>query len=174
MRAIGIHAAIVAITLCLTAGAHGSEIWSGLTYTFEKEAFADWSDPSNQDRITDNVWITRGDSRGIFNIAQEAAYQGFDTSGPSPVDTEWAFGTTADIGTLTFDTWAMTAAGSPPSLVGQDMVVHLVTDDIYVDIKFLSWGQGGGAGGSFSYIRAVPEPTSIILLSLAGLLIRRR
>jgi hypothetical protein len=36
------------------------------------------------------------------------------------------------------------------------MVVHLITDDIYIDIKFLSW-TSGGAGGGFSYERSTDQ-----------------
>jgi hypothetical protein len=43
---------------------------------FVKRDFADVEDPSNQDCITPNVCITRGDSQGIFNIAQEDGYGG--------------------------------------------------------------------------------------------------
>jgi hypothetical protein len=39
-------------------------------------------------------------------------------------------------------------------------VVHLITDDVYLDVQFTSWTQGGGG---FSYDRGdgtVPPPTS--------------
>ena len=69
--------------------------------------------------------------------------------------TEWAIGTTADIGTVTFQNWEDTSNSNPPSLVNRDLVVHLITDNIYIDIKFTSWasGQSGGQGG-FSYERS--------------------
>ena len=34
--------------------------------TFEKENYADWTLAENQDRITDNVWITRKNNQSIF------------------------------------------------------------------------------------------------------------
>ncbi len=43
---------------------------------------------------------------------------------------------------------------------GRNMVIHLITDDIYIDIKFLSWTPGGGdtSGlGGFSYERSTPN-----------------
>jgi hypothetical protein len=162
-----------AVILGAAGAAQGAEIWSGYDFAFEKANFADWTLEENQDRITDNVWITRADNQGIFNIAQEDSYDGFDTIGPSPVDTEWAFGTTADWDTLTYTTWAIAADGFPPSLVGQDMVVHLITDDIYIDIRFTGWSSGG-SGGGFSYERAVPAPGSLALLGMGGLAMRRR
>jgi len=146
--------------------ASGATIWTGPKTTFSKSAFADPTDPANQDRITDNVWITRANVAGIYNAKTETNYQFFH----SPADTEWAFGTTADIGSLTFADWQTWIDSNPPSLPGQDAVLHLISDDIYLDIKFLSWGKGSTAGGSFSYERStspVPEPTSTALI-LAG------
>ena len=109
----------------------------------------------NQDRITNNVWITRANNQGIFNIVTETNYTDFS----SPADTEWAIGTTANIGSLTFQNWEDTSGSNPPSLVNQDMVVHLITDDIYIDIKFTSW-QSGGAGGGFTYERSTDQSLS--------------
>ena len=74
---------------------------------------------------------------------------------------------------LTFTTWDDWHDAEPPSVIGMDAVVHLITDDIYIDIKMLSWTQGG-QGGGFSYIRGVPEPGTLCLLGLAGLAIIRR
>jgi hypothetical protein len=162
----------LALVACAGA-AQATQVWSGLDFTFEKANFADWTLPENQDRITDNVWITRADNQGIFNIAQEPGYDGFDDQGPSPVDTEWAFGTTDDYQNLSYTTWAQAHGGFPPGLVGQDMVVHLISDDIYIDIQFTGW-QGGGQGGGFSYMRGVPAPGSLALLGISGLALRRR
>ena len=46
--------------------------WNGDLLNFEKSDGADPSLQSNQDRLTDNVWITRGNDGGqIYNIAKE-------------------------------------------------------------------------------------------------------
>ena len=34
---------------------------------FRKENYADPNDPENQDRITDEIWITRGSNQGFYN-----------------------------------------------------------------------------------------------------------
>lgn len=130
-------------------------IWTGPTMTFTKENNEDWTLETNQDRITNNVWITRANTQGIFNIVTETSYTDFS----SPADTEWAIGTTADIGSLTFQNWEDTSGSNPPSLVNQDMVVHLITDNIYIDIKFTSW-QSGGSGGGFAYERSTDQSLS--------------
>jgi len=35
---------------------------------FIKEDFSDWTIAQNQDRITNSVWLTRQNQRGLFNI----------------------------------------------------------------------------------------------------------
>ena len=140
---------LIAITLAATAGgALGQEIWSGYDTEFAKPDRADWTLGQNQDRLTDAVWITRASSRGIFNIRTEDEY----TKSFSPQDTRWAIGTTADLGSLVFDCWECIVGR--PSLITfiGPMVVHLVSEDIYIDIQFTQW-TGGGAGGGFAYVR---------------------
>jgi hypothetical protein len=154
---VGISVAVLSVQ-----PAEAATIWSGSKITFTKATGADWTLPQNQDRITDNVWITRQDTQGIFNIKQESS---FDKSSPdpaSPLGTEWAYGTTANIGSLTFSNWRTWAVNNPPQTVGQAAVLHLIAEDIYIDIKFLSWDQ---RAGGFSYERsteAVPEPVSTL------------
>ncbi len=123
------------------------DIYTGPTMSFSKGDGADPSDESNQDRITDNVWITRGNEGGqIFNAATENNSDKED----SPTGTEWALGTTEDIDQLTFAPFRTTI--KPKDVVGKDLVMHLIMDDIYIDIKFTSWSEG--RSGGFSYDRA--------------------
>lgn len=167
---------VTAAGLLAAAGTAKADIvWSGLTYSFTVVGGSDWTLPENQDRITSDVWITRGGIRGIFNIHDEPAYQGRDMAGPSPVGTEWAFGTTADYSTLSYTTWAIAAGGSPGHLVGQPMVMHLINSNIYLDIMFTGWnGPNFDGSAGFSYIRAVPTPGAAALLGLGGLAMSRR
>jgi len=139
----------MAIALSMSMAAvtsYAATIWTGPRITFTKDNLADYRVAASQDRLTPNVWITRGDSMGLFNIAKEAGY-----GAASPVDTEWAFGTTANYATLKYQTWVMWNGSNPPSSVGKDAVLHLITDDIYIDIKFTSWTT---AGGGFAYQRS--------------------
>ena len=47
-------------------------VWNGSNITFEKADGANPSDATSQDRITDLVWITRGNAGGqIYNIAMK-------------------------------------------------------------------------------------------------------
>lgn len=134
-------------------------IWNGERITFTKAPFADSSLEENQDRMTDTVWITRGNTKGLYNAHNETEYD--LTTNVAPTGTEWAAGTTANLGSLTFGTWESVFGlsgpfGGPPSTIGEDFVVRLVDDDIYLDLTMLSWGQGNGSGGGFSYSRTTP------------------
>ncbi|HEY9165691.1 MAG TPA: T9SS type A sorting domain-containing protein [Candidatus Kryptonia bacterium] len=146
----------------LVFSAEAQTTWSSSsgTITFTKSDYADWTQAANQDRITSDVWITRANNQAIFNIKSESSYDA--THNTSPAGTEWAIGTTADIHSLTFSTWYNTvqSVGGPPSSVGKDMVVHLIADDVYIDIKFLSY-TGGNKGGGFSYVRAAETPLPV-------------
>jgi uncharacterized protein (TIGR02145 family) len=147
------------LLLILPFIAQAQTIWTGPMTTFTKSNDADWTLEANQDRITDNVWITRANNQSIFNISDNTDTSSGECSGFSPLDTEWAFGTIADgINTLTFGTFLGTSFADcgPPSVVNQDAVLHLITDDIYIDIKFVFWTSGGNGGG-FSYMRSTPE-----------------
>jgi len=127
-------------------------IWTGPVMTFTKASSADWTLAINQDRITSHVWLTRATTRGIFNILAETSY----TKLLSPLDTEWAFGTTANVNTLSFNNWESTVSSNPPSMVNQNMVLHLITDNIYIDIMFTSW-DSSNLGGGFSYNRSTNQ-----------------
>ena len=134
-------------------------VWTGSKITFTKANNADWNLPANQDRITSTIWITRKNSKGIYNIATESAY----VEDVSPADTEWALGTTANYNTLTYDDWETVTRPSELAhldLPGKEFVVHLITEDIYIDLKFLSW-TSGGAGGGFSYERSTDQALGI-------------
>lgn len=122
-------------------------IWSGPKITFTKVDGAIATEEANQDRITENVWITRGSAGQIFNIKTETEAD----QNTSPADTEWAIGTTSNITNLTFQPFR-DAVGSPKDVVDKDLVLHLITDDIYIDVKFTSWASG--KEGGFAYERS--------------------
>ena len=62
-------------------------IWSGANLTFTKDSGADWTQEANQDRLTDHVWITRQDSKPMYN------YKWWQDT----------FGTDATVGDLQYD-----------------------------------------------------------------------
>ncbi len=128
-------------------------VFNGGPIVFTKQSFADPVNEINQDRITDSVWITRGNFKGIFNIRKENGY----LTG-SPINTEWAVGTTDHLDSLVFSDWITVFEKDPKSKIGVNYVMHIISDDIYLDIKFLSWtdGRNDGGGGGFSYQRSTP------------------
>jgi hypothetical protein len=175
---IAVLVGLALITACRPAFADPI-VWNGPPIAFTKPDFADWTLPENQDRLTNNVWLTRRDIGPLFNIAVD------------PSDTEWAFGPTqpgnpgpisaSNHANLVFDHFVL----SLDRAIGQNAVrygpgvLHLISDDIYLDIQFTSWTQAFGGGG-FSYIRStpapapVPEPATFLLFATGAVAIGRR
>ena len=127
----------------------GPTIWSGPTLTFTKADGVDHTQPTNQDAITDNVVLTRGDRGSLLNVVLE------DTANTeSPAGTEWAVGSTDALETLVFEPLKTAANDKMKNLPGTDLVLHLTEEDIYIDVTFLSWSSGGDSGGGFGYERS--------------------
>ncbi|MEO1435851.1 MAG: hypothetical protein AAFV80_09970 [Bacteroidota bacterium] len=122
-------------------------IWSGPTLSFEKADGADQEDPTNQDRITNRVWITRRNNGQIYNAAQE----GLADKETSPEGTLWAIGTTVDLQNLTFDTFRGTL-DKPRNAVGTNLVLLLIEENVAIDLTLTSWSSNGAGG--FAYDRS--------------------
>jgi hypothetical protein len=136
------------------------QIWTHGQITFTKADGAGWTLPENQDRITDNVWITRQDRAGIFNIKLEAEYNTINRL--SPLGTEWAVGSIDDWATLMyqpFAAYALDKVGDNILTLGPS-VLHLIDEDIYIAIEFTAW-TSGRAGGGFSYTRTTFDPSPV-------------
>ena len=147
LASVVLPAALALTALALPAAMHAATVWTGPRITR--------SDVNDPDQMTATVALTRGGTQGLYNSAQEAGFTHF----LSPKDTEWANGTTANYASLSYtdwNTWSKTINGGPPNTVGVNAVVHLKTDDIYLDIKFLSWATGG----PYSYERSTPGTPS--------------
>jgi hypothetical protein len=119
------------------------------------------------DQIAPGISITRGPRGHIFNPAAGDSYwpdeppyvQNVSDPGvayfDAPTNTEWnadGWQDLSDVTMRTYLTWASIMDGNPPALVGQELIMHDVTNDMYHTVKFLSW-QYGGKGGAFSYVR---------------------
>lgn len=123
-------------------------IWSGESITFSKASGADPALAQNQDRITAEVWITRGNDGGqIYNAAVESEAD----KTTSPLGTLWAIGEIEEIPDLDFQPFRA-ALGRPKDIVGQNLVMKLVEADAYVYVKITSWDQQ--KLGGFSYERS--------------------
>jgi len=132
-------------------------LWQGDIITFSKPNGGDPNDEANQDRITDRVWITRGNNTPtgqgqIYNIVTESNA----SDGTSPAGTAWAQGNYTDIDDLTFTSFRNAAPNQKPkNAVGIPMVLHLVEDDIFIEIKITSWATN--KQGGFSYERRTAQ-----------------
>jgi hypothetical protein len=130
----------------------------GTTVVFTRTDGAPPLLPDNLDCITPDVCIARGYFQGLFNSASESYFSG----STSPAGTEWAYGTSAGIGNLDFEPWARAVDWYPPGMIGENIVLHLISDDLYYDVLFTSWTVGGGGG--FSYRRTFPCFTHLPLI----------
>ena len=123
------------------------QVWTSDIITFTKTDNTDESLVENQDRITDNVWITRKLSGGqIYNAVVESN----PDKDASPLGTEWAEGVINDYASLKYTTFRA-ATMKPKNAVGKTFVVHLIADNIYLSVKIISWSSN--KLGGFSYQR---------------------
>lgn len=127
-------------------------IWTGAKTRFTKNDGADPTNAANQDRLTDNVWITRGNDGGpIYNANTESS------SSNGPAGTEWAVGNIDQIEVLSFNNLKTALGGGRgvfKDLPGKTLVLHLIDDDIYLEVTFTRWSQG--RNGGFEYERSTP------------------
>lgn len=142
------------LSLALTS-VDAATIWNGPAQTFTKANNTDCTLSANQDRITPQTWITRDLTAGLFNIAKEST-----SSTLSPTNTEWAYGSTTNMPT-TFTNWYGWNGHNPTNTIGKPAVVHLISEDVYIDIKFTAFTSGGGGG--FAY-----ERSGFVALTLKG------
>jgi hypothetical protein len=120
---------------------------------FEKEDYADYTDPENWDHITGNVAITRADNQGLFNAYLESSYNESGEHGPAgtlwaPMSTEEA--TMQDSSVYT--SWNVAMNSDPGSFIGDTVSLWCLEEDEYYNIMMVSW-TGGNNGGGFAYNR---------------------
>ncbi len=152
----------IVLLMAFAVGLHdaaGTEVWNGPLINFTNAIGSDPTLPENQDRLTLHVWLTRGYAQGLYNAALESSY-----SSLSPVGTEWAYGNLSDYAALNYQPWVEWNGHHPPSMVGQDAVLHLIPDDVYLAVTFTFWNMHAGG---FSYTRSsppVPEPSAGLVM----------
>ena len=141
-------------------------LWQGANITFTKADNADPNSEAAQDRITDMVWITRGNKGMLYNVrAGDGSVNGCTDGAVVPTDTEWAKGSITDgVENLTFVKFTEYPLQFNENCTFNGIetfgsgVLHLISENIYIDINFLSWTAGrGGGGGGFSYERSTPS-----------------
>ena len=145
-------------------GLDTSDCENQLEVVFTKQDSADWTLPENQDRIAENVWITRKHNQSIFNIAQEDGYSG---SNGSPLGTLWAYSSTENTQSSDYTSFVTMHGGNPQSIINDTVSLYLPDYERYFDLVFLSF-SGGNSGGGFSYMREEVFPTHFETETIEG------
>ncbi len=139
----------ICIVICLFSitpnKSFGQTIWDSGTVVFTKTAVG------QIDMLTANTHLTRGSDRPIYNNITESSASGCSWT---PGNTQWAYGNLANWSTLTYKNLFELNSCNPPSMVNQPMVLHLLTEDIYLQITFTFWQQ---RGGNFTYTRSAAK-----------------
>jgi PEP-CTERM motif len=159
--------AILALLLSQVGRASAApSVWTGPPVSFTKTA------GTPQDSLTPNVALTRGSTQGMYNAVSETSF-----NSASPAGTEWATAVNNPSVTITATNWAALsftdwthAYGGPgntlqSNITSKNAVVHLITDNIYLNLQFTNFTSGG----AFAYQRStpVPEPSTIALAGIA-------
>ena len=130
------------------------------TVNFVKDDDADPMLLENQDEISENVRLTRGNRGWLYNAAQEDDYNDF-----SPAGTHWAFGPTS-LQPQTGVTYGFlrnvveNSVGGFAYVVGNTYSLHVLDTDQFFDVTFHSWTQGQNGGG-VEYSRIEVDPPSL-------------
>jgi hypothetical protein len=141
-------------------GTWGSGASSSGTVTIESPFVTDFFGPevyfvktnygSQVDNIDTGLSITRGNSQGIYNSADEGGY----SSNSSPTGTEWnsdGWGDLSNVKDRYYSNWESIMSGGIRTQ-GRELVMHDTINDKYYTVKFLTF-QGSESGGAFSYVR---------------------
>ena len=100
----------------------GSCEYSQEPVTFTKQNYADPGLAENQDRITNSVWITRGEENPLYNAALEQGYQDEEIS---PERTLWAAGLTAfQVSTDQYQAFTRATGGNHENLPGRIITAY--------------------------------------------------
>lgn len=134
---------------------------------FTKLDFADTNDEASQDRVTADVWLTRGNENGIINAFSETSW----TFGVSAVGTLWKLGAydPADdaMGGGVYTNFRDHNPGNMINLPGQTSTLYIISENLYFNIEWTQWTCCAGGGG-FAYTRtlaAAPDCSEIPLVS---------
>ena len=115
-------------------------------YTFTKNANTDPSLKENQDRISDKVWLTRGNQYGIYNAYDQTSAKNQPTSG-----IELALGNFEELSQLNFETISQWGKKFRENWLNKNLVLKLTETNEYYSFVMTSWETKGG----FSYTKVV-------------------
>ena len=151
------------------------------TIFYEKEDYADVTNPQNWDIISENVALVRGNSQMLYNPIEEDSYN----YGTSPANTSWksrpAYGQNGNA--YIEDAGVLAIIYIPKFLPASIGSFYSYPDDQYYDIHFTSWtsgngtgwpggggdGSGGGGGGGVAYWRSGPVDASPEIIQISDI-----
>jgi len=140
----------IAFVSLATATYAAPVIWNQGSFTFTK------SGQNQEDCILASTCLTR--VTVLYNSVEESPTGMQPCPGYiGPANTEWAIGDINDWSGLKYQPLYETIGCFPPNMVGVPMVAHLIEEDIYLQVTFSFWQQGGG---NFQYTRTT-EPGAI-------------
>jgi hypothetical protein len=146
---------VMVLLIAAASGVRAQTYWTGSNITF--------TNPGNgaTDILTSLVILTRkttDNGGGLYNAVNESS----PSKGTSPNGTQWAFGTLAQYmsnpSSLSFGACPLEGpSGDPQQYINDSFVVHLVTNNIYLQLTLTAWGgQGGIPPLSYAYTRSTP------------------
>ena len=125
------------------------------SYTFTKSDYG-----TEQDTISGDLILTRGNNGGLYNASNEVAWSG----GVSPDGTEWNSNYTdilygwndlTNVTSRKYTNFLNALDGSiGDNILGTELVMRDINTNRYWKFEFHSWTQGD-AGGGFSYTRTL-------------------
>lgn len=129
------------VVVLILAGVSVFLLLSGREDSGEKRVYnsgsVEWNQNLGEDCITKKVCLNRNVKDGLFNSVSEDSTD----RAVSPKDTEWAKGSCSSAGTY------MVLFEAAENKYGENLVaeegycMHLISDDLYFDVQFLTWGN---------------------------------
>jgi hypothetical protein len=153
-----------AFLLAAATLSHASTVWTGPNIGFYHSFLG------AKDQITPIVILTRTNTHGLYNFANEAG-----AGIGSPKGTKWAIGTLSQftnnlIPPSSFQNCPLESGHAPPGYIGTTFVVHLITNDIYLELTLTNWGGALEAPmqQTFGYIRSTAPPAAPPTVSITN------
>jgi predicted outer membrane repeat protein len=160
---------------CRATDSHGD--FSTMDVSIDVQPYTIWNGPRTQVTVSNGDWgaqapipdtLTPGVVIGAdlnygmpYNSVLEPQSDIFSSpQSRSPAGTEWALGTTADVASLQFRSLENLFFQTDYALAGRNLVVHLISEGILVDLKFTYFD----GDSYFSYERSTP----FVRMSLNG------
>jgi hypothetical protein len=136
------------VYLIYGSNVHSQTIWNNGSFTFTKTA------AGQQDCITAQTCLTRVTVPYNSVCQTVSGFQGCSYAGPC--NTQWALGSISNWNTLSYGNFFITNGCDPSFGLPKTYVVHLLNENIYLEITFTYWQSGGS---NFSYTRTTGPST---------------